>query len=120
VLYASFMPETPQEAFDRGVIAGDVAAQLNQHAQHLTKINGSMADVAHELKELNLAIQKLSQQAVARDATVLTTAAALKDADQARRDKDTHAWTPFTRLMAALGGLAALGSLIGLYLLLRG
>ena len=39
-------------------------------------------------------------------ATVLTTARALKDADDARRDKGDARWTPVQRLAAVLGGTA--------------
>jgi hypothetical protein len=110
------MAETSQEAYDRGAEAGRIEARLAQYDQHFAAINGSIADTARELHALVLAVQRLGDQAVAREATVVTTAKALKDSEDARRDKSTQSWSPFARFMAALGGLAALGTLLGLYL----
>jgi hypothetical protein len=38
---------------------------------------------------------------------VVTTAKALKDADDVRRDRGDARWTPVQRLAAILGGMAA-------------
>jgi hypothetical protein len=111
--------ETPKEAYDRGIEAGRIEARLDEYAKHFAAINGSVADTARELHLLVLAVQRLEQQAVARDATVVTTAKALKEAEEARRDKSTQSWSPFARLMAGLGGLAALATVLAVYLALR-
>jgi hypothetical protein len=111
------VPETPQEAYDRGELAGQIAARLAGHDQHFAAINGSLADLAREMHDLTMAVQRLGDQAVSRDATVVTTAAALKDAEAARRDKADRSWSPLARLSAAIGGAAAL---IGSYFLIRG
>jgi hypothetical protein len=87
------MAESSQEAFDRGAAAGEIAARLLGHDKHFEKINGSLDRVAEEMHGLKLAVQRLGDQAVSRDATVLTTAAALKDAEEARRDKTEQAWS---------------------------
>lgn len=97
----------PDDAYDRGHIAGEIAARLAGHDKHFAAINGSLADIAREMHANTLAVQRLGDQAVARDATVITTAKALKDADDARRAKAEWSWMPFARLIAVVGGLAA-------------
>jgi hypothetical protein len=112
--------ESPQDAYDRGAAAGEIAARLAGHDKHFAAINGSLADIAKEMHALTLAVQRLGDQAVSRDATVVTTAAALKDAEDARRSKDDRSWSPIARLFAGLGAAAALASLIGaVYLALK-
>jgi hypothetical protein len=113
------MPETPQEAYDRGTVAGEIAARLAGHDQHFAAINGHLADLAQELHSLTLAVQRLGDQADASAATVLATASALKAADEARRDKTEQSWSPFARIVAALSGLAAIAAVIGVYLAFR-
>ncbi len=109
------MPD-PIGDYDRGVAAGEIAARLAGHDQHFAAINGSIADVAREMHALTLAVQRLGDQAVSRDATVLTTAAALKDAEEARRSLGESRWTPYTKGFAVL---AALATAITLFLALR-
>lgn len=110
------MSESPQDAYDRGAAAGEIAARLAGHDKHFATINGSLAEIAKEMHALTLAVQRLGDQAVSRDATVVTTAAALKDAEEARRSKDDQSWSPVARLFAVLGALAALAAVAGLIL----
>ena len=112
------MADQPDNAYDRGHTAGEIAERLAGHDRHFAAINGSLADVAREMHSLTLAVQRLGDQAVARDATVVTTAKALKEAEDARRAKTEQSWTPVARLLAVLGGLAALAAVAGLYLAL--
>jgi hypothetical protein len=98
--------ESQQESHDRGFAAGEIAARLAGHDERLAKINGSMNEVAEALQSLTLAVQRLGDQAVARDATVVTTAKALKEAEEARRDKTEQSWTPLTRTIALMAGVA--------------
>jgi len=100
----------PDDAYDRGHIAGEIAARLADHDRHFATINGSLADIARELHDQTLAIQRLGDQAEANAKTVITTAAALKAAEDARRAKGEQTWTPFARTIAVLGGLAALAA----------
>jgi hypothetical protein len=58
--------------------------------------------VATELNSLVLAVQRLADQAVSRDATVIATAVALKDADEVRRNTSTQRWEPKARTIAVL------------------
>jgi len=86
---------------------GKIDERLASHDKHFERINGSLADVAKNLASLNLGIQRLIDSAQADRATVLTAAKALKDADEARRDKGDARWSPVQRLAAVLGGMAA-------------
>jgi hypothetical protein len=98
--------------YDRGIEAGKIEQRLDGHDKHFEAINGSLEKVASNLADLNLGIQRLVDSGQADRATVLTTAAALKAADDARRDKGEQRWTPFQRGLAAIAGLAGLGALI--------
>jgi hypothetical protein len=109
--------------FDQGRAAGEIAERLRGHDQHLARINGSMDRVADRLEalvrgnqELVLAVQRLGDAASSDRATVLTTAKALKDADDVRRDKTETRWSPMTRLLAVIGTLAALIAAIVAYI----
>jgi hypothetical protein len=103
------------EAFDRGHAAGAIAERLASHDRHFSAINGSLDRLANEMHTLTLAVQRLGDQAVSRDATVVTTAAALKDAEEARRQSSEHSWSPWARAFAAV---AALATAVGLVLAL--
>lgn len=102
--------------YERGVVAGEIAARLADHDQHLAKINGSMNDVARALHALTLAVQRLGDQADASAKTVIATAAALEKADAARRAQSETSWSPLTRIGVAVSIIVAL---IGAYLALR-
>lgn len=112
------MSETPQEAFDRGHLAGSIAERLAEHEKHLSKINGSIDRFGTEMHALTLAVQQLAAQAVSRDATAITTAKALKDADEARRAQAEQHWSPVQRILGAVAGLSALiGIVLGIKVL---
>jgi hypothetical protein len=101
------MAEENNESYDRGHVAGEIAARLAGHDKHFAAINGSLSDLANEMHLLTLAVQRLGDQAVSRDATVLTTAAALKDAEAARREKGNQSWSPWARIFATVAAVAA-------------
>jgi hypothetical protein len=105
------MSESGESAYDRGHLQGEVAARLAGHDKHFAAINGSISDLAREMHALTLAVQRLGDQAVSRDATVVTTAAALKDAEDARRSQSEQAWSPYTKIFAALAAVAALAAI---------
>jgi hypothetical protein len=102
----------PDDAYDRGHAAGGIAERLAGHDRHFAAINGSLADLVREMHNLTLAVQHLADQAEANARTVVTTAAALRDAEQARRDTDERRWTPFQRLFAVVAAVAAA---VGIY-----
>jgi hypothetical protein len=104
----------PDDDYERGVSAGEIAQRLKDHDRHFERLNGSLGEVAAELHGMRLDIQQLGLQAIARDATVVTTAAALKDADQARRiqeqqrqEQSESRWSPMAKAIAIVGVLAA-------------
>jgi hypothetical protein len=99
-------------AYDRGVVAGELAQRLAGHDQHLARINGSMDRVADRLETLVSAVQRLSDATAADRATVITTAAALKDADEARRATEIRHWTPFQRGIAVIGAVGVIATII--------
>jgi hypothetical protein len=105
---------TDSTSYERGVVAGEISARLLEHDRHFEKINGSMERVADELHDLTLAMQRLGDAAASDRATVITTAAALKSAEEARRDQGEQRWSPLTRLAVIAGTLAALGTVAGL------
>lgn len=111
------MSESQQDAYGRGEIAGAINARLADHDKHFAAINGHLADIARELTIMSLAIQRLGDQAVSRDATVITTAAALKDAEEARRNQSERSWSPWSKVFAVLAGIA---TVIGIILAIRG
>ena len=68
------MGEPDRDAYERGKAAGETDARLENAERRLGAVNGNIADVAVALEALRLAVQRLIDQAVARDATVVTTA----------------------------------------------
>jgi hypothetical protein len=103
-----------RDAYDAGHTAGGIDARLAQHDVHFAQINGSIARVGNELAEVKLLLQRLADSADSDRRTVVTTASALKDAEDARRSSDTDHWSPWQKLFATVGALAALGGLIAL------
>jgi hypothetical protein len=101
----------PDDAYERGHVAGEIAARLADHDRHFAKINGSIADMTTEMHEVALGLQRLVDAMDSDRKTVVTTAAALKDAEAARRDKTEHAWSPLARVLAVIGSLATVASL---------
>src|ERR1017187_452029 len=89
--------------YDRRRVDERIAA----HDRHFDMINGSLKDILANLSALNLGMQRLVDSAEADRATVITTAKALRDAEDARRDKGEARWSPVQRLAALLGSLAA-------------
>jgi sugar phosphate isomerase/epimerase len=111
------------EEYDRGHVAGRIEERLTRTETHLAQINGSMADVAEQLGKLNLGVQGLRDEqaasnkaaiaaAAALERTVATTAHALRQADQDRREDAADRWSPWAKVIAVLGGLAALVAVV--------
>lgn len=91
---------------------GSIASRLDDHDRRLSVINGSQGRMADELTAIRLAIQKLGDQAEARDKTVVATAVALKEAEDVRRSKTEEGWAPWTRVAVVCGGVGVVLSLI--------
>jgi hypothetical protein len=118
---------TADDDYQRGHAAGGIEERLAGHDRHFAAINGSLekfvdqqARFVAEMHALTLAVQRLGDQAVSRDATAVTTAAALKAADEERRDRDDRSWSPVARVLAVIGGLAAVAAIVGVWLAQRG
>lgn len=110
------MIDPHQEAYDRGVLAGEVATRLAGHDKHFEAINGSLAEMVRELHGLGMAMQKMADQNAAAAVTVVATASALKDAEEARRNLSTQSWTPVQRFLAVLGTVStAVATALGAY-----
>lgn len=86
---------------------GRVDATLDEHTAHLQKINGSIERFAVAVEALTLQIQRLGDAAGADRRMVITTAAALKQADEARRDRGDSRWSPVQKVVVVVSGLAA-------------
>jgi ABC-type transporter Mla subunit MlaD len=109
--------------YDRGVAAGEILQRLAGHDQHFARINGSVdrsADrldtVVTRIDGLMLAVQRLGDTIAANEATVVTTAQALKEAKEASDKASERHWTPFQRWVVAIGALAALIAAVGYFL----
>jgi hypothetical protein len=93
--------------FDRGHIAGGIAERLAGHDKHFATINGSLEKIARELHAFALAMQRLADQAEAREATAVATATALREAESARRAHSDRRWSPWAKLLAVAAVLVA-------------
>lgn len=98
--------------FERGVIAGAIETRLAGHDRHFASINGSLERISHEMHALTLAVQRLADQAEADAKKVVATAAALKEAEEARRQNSAQRFTPWQRGIAIVGGLLAVLAVI--------
>jgi hypothetical protein len=106
------MAESNSEAAERGFTAGQIDARLAGHDKHFEKINGSIDRLADEIHTMNLGMQRLADDAKANAKTVITTAAALKDAEAARRDKSETSWSPWARGFVVIGGVSAVVAVV--------
>jgi hypothetical protein len=135
------MSDPSLSEYNRGVAAGTTDRTLQEHSERLDKLNGSMADLAKATTDLRIdmvravnglagEIRQLASSAAARSATVdaqresdkgtvEATAEALEKAETSRaaalvlaREKSDQRWSPFQRLLAVLGTLAAVVTVI--------
>jgi hypothetical protein len=101
-----------QDAYDRGKVDGLLAAKVEEQGQHLDRINGSMEKVATSLADLVLGVSALEQQMAADEKTRISTAQALKDAEEARRTADESKWAPWARVTAIVVAATAVLTLV--------
>jgi hypothetical protein len=119
------MPVEPEDrvAYTRGRLDGEVAAALSRHEDHFQRINGSldkMAEVLNrqstefiaQLAVQSLAIQRLADLGDAREKTVKETAAALKVADDQRRDAANTRSRPITTTAMVVGTVVGVLTLV--------
>lgn len=105
--------------FRRGRAQGETDTTLAEHAAHLAKINGSMERLASEMHNLVLAVQRLGDAAAGDRATVITTAKALKDADDARVAASDTRWSPMARAITVIVAVAVVAGVVIAYASLR-
>jgi len=98
--------------YDDGMAAGKIAERLDHHDRHFTAINGSIERVAGHMAELVLELQRLADQAVARDATAVALAAALKEAEESRRAQGEQKWSPVSRTITVILAVATVVGVI--------
>jgi chromosome segregation ATPase len=110
------------DAYERGVVAGEIAARLAGHDQHFAAINGSLADLVVQTRqqtaamhELRMSVQTLSQQADSAARTLITTADALEKAenqrralDQQKRQTQEQAWSPWAKGISVISVTVAI------------
>lgn len=128
-----------KETFEKGVEAGLIEARLAGHDRRLSEINGNIKKFAEEIhtltlamskevREVRMALQHLTDEQASAANTVVTTAAALrntvavtaqalKDAKEAEDSAAARRWSPIARVLAVLGGIAAIGTIISLVIL---
>jgi hypothetical protein len=111
--------ETAQDAFDRGVTAGEIAARLANHDTHFASINGHIGDLVGEIHGMRLDVQRLVDQAEASALTVLATAKALRTADETRITSSNRSWSPWFRAFAVLSAVATVLSILTMVVVLR-
>jgi hypothetical protein len=98
------------DEYSAGHTAGGIEARLAGHDKHFAAINGNLRDIAERLAILNMQIQRLADSADADRRTVVTTAAALKEAKEISDRASAHRWTPWQRAAVLMGAIAALAT----------
>ena len=102
------MPETPEETYERGRLAGEINTRLAGHDLHFAQLNGSLKDVAGEMHNLALAVQHLSDQFTANEQKVIATAAALEAQNKTRREATDERLKPLTVVVMIFAVVSAL------------
>lgn len=105
---------TDREEYDRGHVAGGIDARLATHDRHFAAINGSVDRMGTELAGVKLALQRLADAADADRRTVVSTAQALKEAEDTRRAAGSDRWSPWQKLAVLIGALSALAGIVAL------
>lgn len=103
---------TPRTAEAVPVTLARMEGVLNNIKEHVTDHGVRLDRAEQNINSLNLVTQRLGDDAQASRETALSLAKALRDADEARRDKSTDAWSPFQRAVVVLSALTALAAVI--------
>lgn len=115
---------TDPSDFERGHHIGGQDAQLAQHERRLDVVNGSIIDSKKAIEVLTLAVQQLVDKFEASAQAAIMLAAALKDADEARRNMAVQAAQPTQRRQALILVVASvvgmIVGLVGMYFVVRG
>ena len=85
---------------------------LNLVADRVSGLSGRVDKHEVDIAELKSHTQALAGDAKAEAVKAIALAAALKEADEARRQKSEQTWSPFAKSMAALAAFVGLVSLM--------
>ena len=85
---------------------------LNLVAYRMDDIASTVKEHGEEISALKMFTQRLSDDAKASRETALSLAKALKEADEARRDKSEQSWTPFQRSIAIISAVTAVTAIV--------
>jgi hypothetical protein len=97
------MPESERAtAHAEGVVAGKIEQRLDGHDAHFNRINGSLEDVANELRELTMVVKANLVSAEATEKVV--------------GERKSEGWSTRERLMAGTG-LVIAATAVGLQFL---
>jgi hypothetical protein len=79
--------ETSQQAFDRGAVAGEISARLAGHDNHFAAINGHLAEMSTEMRNMKLALQRIEDAGDHRVLDTASTAVALMGIREEKRKR---------------------------------
>lgn len=85
---------------------------LNLVADRVSGLTGRVDKHETDIAELKSQTQTLAGDAKAEAVKAIALAAALKEADEARRQKSEQTWTPFAKTLTAMAGFVGLVSLM--------
>lgn len=97
--------ETTDQAYIRGVTAGEIAARLAGHDKHLGAINGSLADLVVRFDGLRADVQRAADRTEESARTVAASAKAVRAAGE-------RAWLPWSRIISLVAAAASLVAII--------
>ena len=90
------------------VVLARMEGKIDMVAERLMNTIRTVEQHSEDIGVLKSGQQRLSEQAVARDATAVALAAALKEAEEQRRSKSDTAWTPPARVLAVVAAVCGL------------
>ena len=117
-------PETPQEAYTRGMEVGRTDMRLNHHDELIDKLTATLTKAVNVQATLTLAVAALDAARIADRDTRIETAKVLKDTKEqaeatARSESEKAAavekaaaaraalgWSPITRVFAVVAAMA--------------
>lgn len=109
--------------YDRGHAAGQISERLREHDSHFERINGSLdklalandqlrSELVAQVGALTLSIQRMSDAAQAARDTMVTAAAAVKEAGDAAARRSERRWAPWVRLAVGAGAVATVAGAV--------
>jgi hypothetical protein len=108
--------ETNKEAYERGAVAGEISARLAGHDTHFAAINGHLAEMIVEIREMKMSMQRIEDAGDARAADHSSTGAAIKESTADRRAR-VEQWYFLVGMIGVF--LAVALSALSIYLVLK-